>query len=353
MNSQLIGGMFGLVEPSKINNQFPPFLKNDKELFLANARSGINILAGLLKPRKIWMPSFLCDAMLKAVKNLDMHFYEVDSHLHISRSWVNTVESGELVVLIDYFGFPFDSSLAEDIKEHGGWVLEDASQALLSSNERKLSDFVLFSPRKFLGVPDGGILRNYTSIDLSEIQLKHPPSGWWLRTLNATILRRDFDLYGGERSWFKLFQETEADSPVGPYAMSMLSKTLLEHSFDYSSIIQKRIENYQILDDHLNKFALFPKLPIGVVPLGYPIQLNNRDHVRQILFDNNIYPPVHWPITDIVPKKFVESHRLADTILTLVCDQRYNPTEMERIARIVLQETQNGRTAKTIPKKPT
>jgi len=337
MNNQLIGGMFGLADPSKMNNQFPPFLKG-KELFLANARSGINLIATLLSPPKVWMPSFLCDVMLTAVQNYDVQFYKVDDHLQVSRDWLNSVQHHDLVILIDYFGFPFDSSLARIIKERGGWVVEDASQALFSSSIGKLSDFVLFSPRKFLSVPDGGILRNSTTLDFSKIQLINPPSEWWLRALSATILRREFDLYGGERDWFTLFQETDKNGPVGPYAMSSLSEALLEHNFDYSWIIQKRIENYQILNRYLGKFALFSELPAEVVPLGYPIRSINRDHVRKILFEHNIYPPIHWPIVGIVPQEFVESHDLADTILTLVCDQRYNPIDMERTARIILQE---------------
>jgi hypothetical protein len=119
--------------------------------------------------------------------------------------------------------------------------------------------------------------------------------------------------------------------------MSELSKNLLEHGFDYSSIIRKRIENYRFLDKYLGEFALFSELPTDVVPLGYPIRLKNRDHVRQMLFDDNIYPPVHWPISGVVPKRFIGSHRLADTILTLVCDHRYNMSDMERTIKIVLQ----------------
>ena len=336
MNKQLIGGMFGLAELSRMEDQFPPFLVK-KELFLCNARSGINILVDLLKPQSIWMPSFLCDVLLKAVHNINVKFYEVDSHLQVSREWLDTVQRGELVILIDYFGFQFDPALAISIKERGGWILEDASQALHSSHVGNYSDFVLFSPRKFLGVPDGGILRCNINVDFSDTQLKDPPSEWWLKSLNSTILRREFDLYGGESSWFSLFQENENNSPIGPYSMSSLSKILLEHSFDYSGMIERRIENYKVLNKYLNQFALFPNLPANVVPLGYPIHLKNRDYVRKVLFDNNIYPPIHWPIRDTVPQNFVGSHHLADMILTLICDQRYAPTHMERTAKIVLQ----------------
>jgi hypothetical protein len=112
--------------------------------------------------------------------------------------------------------------------------------------------------------------------------------------------------------------------------MSDLSIALLEYNFDYLLIIQKRIENYQILNNYLNEFALFPELTAGVVPLGYPIRLEKRVGIRRVLFENNIYPSVHWLIDIIVPRKFMDSHRLAGTIMTLVCDQRYNAVDMEK-----------------------
>ncbi|MFB5621862.1 MAG: hypothetical protein ACE5Q7_02875, partial [Candidatus Nitrosomaritimum yanchengensis] len=77
------------------------------------------------------------------------------------------------------------------------------------------SDFILFSPRKFLGVPDGGILNINSNVDFSPIQLENPPSKWWLNSLNASIIRREYDLYCDNRSWYKFFQEAEQNSPIG------------------------------------------------------------------------------------------------------------------------------------------
>jgi hypothetical protein len=74
-----------------------------------------------------------------------------------------------------------------------------------------------------------------------------------------------------------------------------------------------------------------------VVPLGFPVRLKNRDQVQQNLFKHKIYPPVHWPIKDVVPETFIESHLLSDQILTLVCDQRYDFDEMELTATLFLQ----------------
>lgn len=337
---RIIGGMFAL-ETVSPNRSTPPFLKG-KPVLLANARSGIALLAKLLSPAHVWMPSYLCEVMIKAVDELraSVRFYEVDYDLSLSSSeWIESVQSNDLVVLIDYFGFPCDPYYINRAKERGAWVLEDGCQALLSEAVGRSSDFVLFSPRKFLGVPDGGILVCNHELPGDAILTETPPSAWWLKALSASLLRREFDLYGGDRRWYELFQETEESGPIGPYAMSELSKVLLQHGFDYPMMAEKRIRNYELLADALAEFALLPSLPGGVVPLGFPIRLKDRDRVRQALFSHEIYPPVHWAIRGVVPEEFRDSHRLASEIMTLPCDQRYGKDDMDRMIAVVLKET--------------
>jgi dTDP-4-amino-4,6-dideoxygalactose transaminase len=333
--------MFGLekIIPNA-NDRIPPFLKG-RDIFLANARSGIWLLTERLSPSQVWMPSYLCGGMLTAVDQsaTKVRFYEVNFDLAMpSSAWLDNVQPGDLVILIDYFGFPCDSSCATWAKEQGAWVLEDAAQALLSGEVGRFSDFVLFSPRKFLGVPDGGVLVLNHELDLHDIGLSPSPEKWWLKAFYAGVLRREFDIYGENRRWFELFQQTEPTGPIGYYAMSELSKALLMHSFDYSTIAQRRIDNYKFLAQVLADIALFPSLPADTVPLGFPVRVKNRDRLRQVLFNRQIYPPVHWPIQDIVPRKFEDSHRLANEIMTLPCDQRYNQQDMKRMTRIICKE---------------
>jgi len=334
---RIIGGMFGLGEISNPSSSTPHFLTEQAILFL-NASSGISLLIKMLSPPQVWMPSYLCDSMLRAVDQdiTAIRFYEMNYDLTVPKlGWIQAVRPEDLVVLVDFFGFPLDKGCAIRAKKQGAWILEDACQALLSGEVGQFSDFVLYSPRKFLGVPDGGVLILNHKIEFDSIKLKSPPVDWWLTAFSAAVLRREFDLHGGSRHWSKLFQETETEFPIGPYAMSELSEMLLKHTFDFSTIAQRRIENYQLLADSLSNLALFPTLPNKVVPLGFPIRVKKRDSVRESLFDNEIYPPVHWPIQGIVPKRYKDSHRLSAKIMTLPCDQRYNIRDMERIAQVV------------------
>lgn len=246
---------------------------------------------------------------------------------------------GDLVILIAYFGFPCDEAVCAQVKQQGAWVLADASQALLSTKIGQSADFVLYSPRKFLGVPDGGILQINHPAGWPDLSLQAPPADWWLKTFTAAILRRDFDGapprfpagQGGKRQWLRLYQEAEREAPTGPYAMTELSRSLLLHYFDYPAIAAQRIANYRFLSTHLSEIALYPQLAPGVVPLGFPIRLRDQDRVRQLLFARAIYPPVHWPLAGWVPSEFTDSHRLSTEIMTLPCDQRYALADMESI----------------------
>lgn len=337
-----LGGMFGLAEPSWIRAEgpLPSFLARNA-LFLANARSGIAILAECLKPHRIWLPSYLCDVILEALEHCGsaVELYNVDGRLEAAPiDWLDSVHSGDLVLFIDYFGFPCARAPMARAKQRGAWVLEDACQALLTTGVGRLADFVLFSPRKFLGVPDGGILALHSRTDLESIELRPPPSKWWLTTLAASLGRRDHDRSPGGGDWFSRFQETEKATPVGRYSMSELTKLLLRHCVDYDHVAQKRRANYRVLLDNLAGLAVFPRLDEGVVPLGFPIAVSNRDQVQQELFSRRIFPPIHWPTPAIVGDRFRTSRELASRMLTLPCDQRYTEHEMEHMAKVVLGE---------------
>lgn len=147
---QVIGGMFGLEEALLSDSSAPPFA-NDQSIFLINASSGINLFTELVSPCQVWMPSYLCASMLRAVerKRLPVRFYEVNGSLTISEfQWLSEVGQGDLVVLIDYFGFPHDKTCTSKLKKIGAWILEDASQALLSRDVGRSADSVIFSQRK-------------------------------------------------------------------------------------------------------------------------------------------------------------------------------------------------------------
>lgn len=344
---QVVGGVFGLADLHDLQPTVPPPFLRPRDLLTANARSALQFLLEDLQPPRIWLPAFLCPAILTVTAGKAPHsFYEPGLQLRtVDRRWVRKVQEDELVILVDYFGFRPDPTLIEELVDRGAVVLEDACQALLTASTGENADVVLYSPRKFLGVPDGGILSVRSDLDLGKPRLEPAPDAWWLSAYSACLQRRVFDNGGGPRRWFDLFQQSENESPTGPYSMSKLAHRLLQYAFNYSEIAQTRRENYQALLELIPEFAIFPQLTEGVVPIGFPVRMENRDGVRERLFALDIYPPIHWGVHDLVPGKFLDSCRLAREIMTLPCDQRYNVRTMQKMAELVKQE---GRPCKAI-----
>jgi dTDP-4-amino-4,6-dideoxygalactose transaminase len=338
-NGKIIGGKFGLEPDLAAITSHLPVLK-DHMICMLGGRCCIRLLVEHLRPGRVWMPSYLCPTMVTPLATLasEVTFYEVDGQLSITDlRWLEEVGRGDLVVFVDYFGFPCPRERVRDAAARGAWVLEDACPAMLSEGVGRDAHFLLYSPRKLVGVADGGILTYDDGIDLSGTALEKPPVEWWIRVLEGMVLRREFDRGGQDRRWFPLLQEAAATFPLGNYAMSELSQTLFFHGFDYAEIAKRRVRNYSVLLSHLRRIAIFKELPSGVVPLGFPIRVKRRDALRQVLCDKEIYPPVHWLLKDVVPGRFAASHQLAAEILTLPCDQRYDTDDMERVRRAVLE----------------
>jgi hypothetical protein len=264
---------------------------------------------------------------------VDVRIYPVSGRLTIEEdSWILDLEPNDLVLAVHYFGFELSSFPWQRVCDTGAILLEDCGQALFMARKWDGSYGMVFSPRKFIGVPDGGILVGADSTMRSPHVLSAPPKDWWTEALAVSLLRRDFDLIGGENNWYAGFQHVEATFPVGAFRASELSTLIIEEGVDYCQMAEARRANYSALLSDLQEYALFPALPDDCVPLGFPVVIprERRETILRFLYAREIYPPVHWRLSDSVPIEFAESHTLSARTLTLISDQRYGPSDMTR-----------------------
>lgn len=334
-NKKIMGGMFGSEGMDYIEQPLPLFLQ-EPCLKLINGRSGIQILCDLLGPRKVWMPSYLCHSMTKAVpQRCSLEFFPINENLQIKNlDWLQAVSRGDLVLFIDYFGFNPNHEVMQAVKERGAWILQDAAQALLSTFERPFADFVLYSPRKTVGIPDGGILKSQCDVDFSDVLLKDPPPEFVLAATNVFWARTLFDRTGAG-DWFSLYRMTESLNPIGGYRMTDLSLALLKNGFDYDQIARTRRSNYRALYESLSRVSLLGELFDNVVPLGFPIICSHREKLLSELYAQKIFCPVHWPLAGVVPEIFNGAHWLSQKILTVLCDQRLCESQINQLRRKV------------------
>jgi hypothetical protein len=329
---RLMAGAIGGPFPLEVRRVPPapgsiPFLAAPRTYFLS-ARCALMAVAEAGKFRRVWLPSYLCPSLFEPFRRLEVRFYPVSARLAVAdASWVREIEPHDLVIAIHYFGFELDSFPRALVAAAGARLVEDSSQALFRSQWTETYAAV-FSPRKFIGLPDGGVIT--VSADGART-LAAPPPEWWLDALQVRM-RRDADR-------FRSFQTVEATIPLGSYRASDLAVAMLENGTDYSLIRQTRRANYEILLSRLRDFAIFDSLPDDCVPLGFPVRVpaERRDAILNFLYANSVYAPVHWRIAEAVPARLRESHVLARSILTMIVDQRYGPEDMHRQAALFLE----------------
>jgi hypothetical protein len=350
VSERVVGGVFGLADPVPESAGSALVPDGPNVSFLATARSAIRLFVLETLPAVVWMPSYLCPSALDALKGLDctLRFYPVDGDLNVdpAGTWWDELQDDDVVCFIDFFGRLADRALFDRARERGALVLEDASQAMLTVGVGEGADACVFSPRKLVGVPEGGVLVRAVA-PVRSVPFDRAPDEWRRVQLGAAVARRDFDVRGGcdaDRTWYTLFTGAE-DAPVGVFPMSTFTRSMLLGSFDRDAIAAARVANWRALAARLGPLSLFDPAVMeeeferGVVPIGFLVRFDSRLE-RSLAFarfiQGKIYPPTHWgKLVDVLPPEFEASRDLSERVLTLPCDQRYGPAEMERIVLCV------------------
>jgi hypothetical protein len=130
-NSYIIGGMFGLADPVDIRGTDPPFASYGAEaLYLSSGLAWIYHLVETLRPDNIWMPSYLCRAMVDCIAHRrdSIRFYPVDRDLNLSDlAWQEQLNKGDRVCVVDYFRHHSPVDVKKTAREAGGGCWGDTS----------------------------------------------------------------------------------------------------------------------------------------------------------------------------------------------------------------------------------
>ena len=72
-------------------------------------------------------------------------------------------------------------------------------------------------------------------------------------------------------------------------------------------------------------------------PLFIPVieLTGQRDQLRRYLIDNNVYCPVHWPVSPYHKEISIQTKEIYENELSLICDQRYSPDDMMIIIKLI------------------
>ena len=276
----------------------------------------------------VMMPSWCCDSMIIPFVKAGMRvqFYPVFVQNGVLHQEIGEIAPGTVLFLMDYFGYT-----AAPIQYHGHPVIiRDITHSVFTTAHND-ADYYFGSLRKWCGFKTGGF-----AMGISEESL--PPDEKYIRLRKSAINAKAEYILGksDSKAFLDVFAEAEAYLEHCPVAGACPEDIELATRLDIATIKARRRENAAVLMDALQEFCLFPRMEQNDCPLFVPILVPNRqrDVLKRHLIQQLIYCPAHWPISKYHHLN-EKTRYLYENELSLVCDQRYTPVNMERITEAV------------------
>lgn len=332
MTVRPIGGFFPLRLPhggSAVRSVLSQWLPAGAESWLLqNGRSALYHLWDHTKPAKIWLPAYICQEVAAAIPSgVVTAYYPVSAALAPDVAFLAAeVSDGEHVLAVDYFGRPPDKEFLSLVQHRTdvGWI-EDRAQAV-DPGQGTWGDWILYSPRKVLGVTDGGILVSGRK-PLPSIPKQQPVD---LGFMLSSLERFEDELEIDNARWYATYQRVEAGMTIGPTAMSRLSRMILATT-DLPAAVARRKRSYAILHAHVGEWAMFPEVEVDFAPMGFPIRSRSGLEFSKALAAQRIFAARHWACLPSDAVTFASAHELAGKLVTLPCDDRYGDDDMQRV----------------------
>lgn len=320
----------GIVFPKKIIDS----------VFTFSGRTAIEtVLKNEPSIRNVLLPSYCCDSMIEPFRraNLRISFYPVyyDDGLKID---LDIEDDIDCLLWCNYFGFKIKMPDLSAFINRGGIIIEDITHSLLSNKQYNYqSHYLIASIRKWGPVLSGGYCASIKKLKYKPT--KKPDSTFLKLKKSAMDKKREF-LKGDNQIEKRVFLEEFASSNFW-FVKNYSGLTIDGESLKIVNCMnQKRVKEirkrnasvlYSGLNDNESVKFLF-EIDKMDCPLFVPIIIRAeiRDKMRKQLIEKDIYCPIHWP----KPVSYFDSN-LYDMELSLICDQRYEKKDMERIVDVI------------------
>lgn len=316
-----IGGYFELEHSPHLG-----FL-HDAGVLLNTGRNALEfVLRSLPEVSHLWIPFYTCSAILEPVNKLKIpfSFYRIDEHFELRESL--SLQAGDYLIYTNYFGIK-DAYVGKLAEQYGYRLIVDNAQAWFAEPIPGVS--AIYSPRKYIGVPDGGVAFSSFGIDIDQFEEDYS----YDRCLHL-LKRIDLGPEGGYKD-YTLNESTLSNQPIR--RMSLLTRHLLGAS-DSEHVKEIRLSNFDYLKKSLDDLNLLVFAEDSFqCPMVYPFL--SRDYtLKEWLIANKIYVASYWPnvLKWDIPSSF--EYRLAQDLVCLPVDQRYGESEMERIVELIKQK---------------
>lgn len=321
-----IGSEFWNVPTTTKENMLFP----ESTQWFISGRSALYAIAKrlIMNCKSVAIPSWCCESMIKPFADLgfQIYFYPV----YFRNGFHQEIRLDcDVLLIMDYFGYTGKSLSYE---EYDGVIIRDLTHSVFSLMNKD-ADYYFGSLRKWCGIWTGGYawgdgIEKSDRIDSKYIELRRV----------AMKEKKKYILNGEktEKTFLRIYDEAEELLEQGGCFRAADRDIRIAKKIDIDTICSKRRSNATVLMRAFSDLLVFPELSEDDCPMFVPIIIRNgkRDSLRRYLIAHSIYCPVHWPVSDY--------HRLTDyesflygNELSLVCDQRYNENDMDRIIETI------------------
>lgn len=315
---QPIGGYFSL----ELNEGWE---RHHDALRLNAGRYALEYILKARKYRKVYIPYYICDSVMEPIKRqgAEYEFYHINGQLEPAIEL--HPKDDEAVLYVNYFGLK--NRITDTFCYAYKNTILDYTQAFYSEkgntyDDKSIQCDTFYSCRKYFGVPDGAYL--YTDCFLDE-DLPQDESYDRMTFLTKRIDRSPQEGYADFRA------NDEALASVGIRRMSRLTEGIMR-SIDYSAKANKRIHNFHVLDKVLRESNRFKwAMDYGTVPLVYPYYIEDGSRLRQYLIDHQVFCARYWPNVLEWCQPTDWEYQLAENLVCIPIDQRYNEKDMQFI----------------------
>tara|TARA_R110002124_G_scaffold28813_2_gene101091 strand:- start:118 stop:1173 length:1056 start_codon:yes stop_codon:yes gene_type:complete len=333
-----IGGFFGTHDPDGATGDvsvLEAWTGSRAWAGFVNARSAFAALVSTLPGATIWLPAFVCPDLVDPSFSERVRFYPVGEGFEPDLSGVEArMAAGDLVLVAAHFGLPLGTDVQDFARRRPDLhIAEDRAQAL-APGPTSDKNWILYSPRKLLGVADGGLLVAPAGVTTGPQPTTVADSAALWR---APQLRQEDPLGRNNAVWHAANQGKEAAMAVTSDAMTERSLSILSRT-SLSSLVAPKLTNWQLLDRTLHRWSALPAGSTAPL-LGYVLRLepDARDALLKGLHADRIFAAVHWPEIAAPAGEFPREAQWTRELVTLPCDHRYGEADMERMARRVVE----------------
>lgn len=299
---------------------------------LNSGRAALRLFIRLKKIRKIYLPAFCCDTVREAcaAEGILWEYYSVDKDF---RPYLSEEDAGnDWVCLVNFYGV-FDDGDMQALMQQYPRLIVDYTHAFFQQPLKGMN--VLYSCRKFFGVPDGA----YLILGEGEGEKIYETLPQDLSFERMHFLLGRFE--AGASPFYQEYAQNNdffANEPIK--RMSKLTHNLLR-AIDYPRVCGQRTENFAFLHRQLKEKNVLNLPPAIEGAYAYPFWFNgdkiSGKEIRRKLIAQQIYIPMLWPEVCSLEEASPLERQMTENILPLPVDQRYNRGDMEAILGCLLR----------------